>query len=358
MELTRTALKRHAKALVRDALATSMQRLGVTRPDRIGAGRLTIATFHRVLPEHLRKRYPYPNLAVTPEELDWFVGYFRRWFRVGSMVESLGDFRSGTAGPQPLLAITFDDGQLDNFEYARPVLAKHGVHATFYIPVEAIQRAQLIWHDRLGFALLDALAERPSARGELVQLLSPLGEAGRAALSLSDDIALMHAVTTAAKAIGAAERAAMIERLQQRFPGSEPRPWADLMSFDQIRTLQQDGHEIGSHSLTHPFMVRCSDAELERELHESRRILEAELGAPVRSFCYPDGNCDARTERAAAQAGYDNAVTTRWGNNPPGSPQHALRRHDMSNKHALARDGRFSEALLAFRMSGLQPGLR
>jgi hypothetical protein len=30
----------------------------------------------------------------------------------------------------------------------------------------------------------------------------------------------------------------------------------------------------------------------------------------------------------------------------------------MSNKHALGADGSFSDALLAWRMSGLQPGLR
>jgi peptidoglycan/xylan/chitin deacetylase (PgdA/CDA1 family) len=357
MELTRNGLKRQLKSWVRDQLASSMQRLGVTRPDRIAKKRLTIVTFHRVLPESLRRRYPYPNLAVTPEELDWFLGYFKRWFQVGSMAEVLPSFRAGVAERRPL-AVTFDDGQRDNHEHALPVLRKHGVHATFYIPVDAVQRSELIWHDRLGFALLDALEAGAAAKPELVRILSPLRADALRALDSSDRIAAMSDIAAAFKRLDAAQREATIAELQRRFASDEPRGWADLMSFDEIRHLADEGHEIGSHSLTHPFMTRCNDAELERELVESKRILERELERPVLSFCYPDGNSDARTQDAARRAGYDNAVTTRWGNNPAAVPAFALRRHDMSNKHALSAQGHFSDALLSWRMSGLQPGLR
>jgi peptidoglycan/xylan/chitin deacetylase (PgdA/CDA1 family) len=355
---SRNVIKRRVKSWVRDGIAGATHRLGVTRPDRVSAGRLTIVTFHRVLPEPLRRRYPYPTLAVTPEELDRFLGYFKRWFRVGSMTEALTEFRAEKPGLQRPLAVTFDDGQLDNYEHARPVLRKHAVHATFYIPVDAVQRSQLIWHDRLGFALLDAFEAGASAKTELAQLLSPLGQDALAALKSAGVAEALNAITAAFKRIDAPLRETLITRLQQRWNSREPRHWAGLMSFAQIKELAAEGHEIGSHSLTHPFMTRCNDAELERELHESRRILQLELGRPVVSFCYPDGNCDRRTQLAAERAGYDNAVTTRWGNNRRGAPQYALRRHDMSNKHAFGGDGSFSDALLAWRMSGLQPGLR
>src|SRR6476620_7089806 len=105
MDLLTPELKRQTKAWVRDTLAVSLHRLGVTRPDRIAAGKLSIATFHRVLPEELRRQYPFPNLAVTPEELSWFLGYFRRWFRVGSLAESLREFRSGSRSDRMLLAV-------------------------------------------------------------------------------------------------------------------------------------------------------------------------------------------------------------------------------------------------------------
>jgi peptidoglycan/xylan/chitin deacetylase (PgdA/CDA1 family) len=357
-ELSRHGIKRLMKSLVRDGVASSMQRLGVTRPDRHGRKRLTIVTFHRVLPESLRRRYPFPNLAVTPEELAWFLGYFKRWFNVGSMAEALHDFRAEGPRMNSPLALTFDDGQRDNHEYALSVLRKYGVHATFYIPVEAIQRSELIWHDRLGFPLLDAIERGARAEAELARILAPLGESGRRALGQADPKQRISGVTMAFKRIDASLREELIERLRQRFLSDERRGWAGPMSFAELGELAAEGHEIGSHSLTHPFMTRCTDQELERELCESRRILERELGIAVRSFCYPDGNCDQRTEQAAERAGYDNAVTTRWGTNRQGTSEYGLRRHDMSNKHALAADGSFSDALLAWRMSGLQPGLR
>ena len=56
-------------------------------------------------------------------------------------------------------------------------------------------------------------------------------------------------------------------------------------------------------------LTLLGDAELERELGESRRRLEAELGRPCRSLAYPYGDHDERVVRAAAATGYEAAAT-------------------------------------------------
>jgi peptidoglycan/xylan/chitin deacetylase (PgdA/CDA1 family) len=75
-------------------------------------------------------------------------------------------------------------------------------------------------------------------------------------------------------------------------------------TWPQLRQLADAGWEIGSHTCTHPHLTRCGDAELERELVDSKRRCEESLDRPCRSVAYPFGDVDSRVERAAAQAGY------------------------------------------------------
>ncbi len=61
---------------------------------------------------------------------------------------------------------------------------------------------------------------------------------------------------------------------------------------------------IGSHSWTHPDIRALDRSSAERELGDSRRVLEDRLGTPVTSFCYPRGMWDQRRK------GWSRSTTT------------------------------------------------
>ena len=67
---------------------------------------------------------------------------------------------------------------------------------------------------------------------------------------------------------------------------------------------------FGSHTLTHPSLVRLDDAQLRRELVESRRKLQDLLGEEVNLLAYPYGDANRRVRAAAIEAGYRMAFTT------------------------------------------------
>jgi len=83
-----------------------------------------------------------------------------------------------------------------------------------------------------------------------------------------------------------------------------------LMDAAQIRELRRHGVRFGSHSLTHPSLVNIGDAQLRRELVDSRHKLEDLLGEEVRMLAYPFGANDRRVRAAAIEAGYKLAFTT------------------------------------------------
>jgi peptidoglycan/xylan/chitin deacetylase (PgdA/CDA1 family) len=342
----------NAKIILRNAAARLFSVTKLTHPGRRSRGKFSIATFHRVLPEAERKKYPFPGLVVTPAELDSFLTYFKQHFDCGTLATQHQRFRRGEALPRPLLAVTFDDGQHDNHRHAAPVLARHGVKASFFIPVLAVERKELLWHDRLGFATQTLLSRNESGREQLKLVLAAAGLTAAGAGNILD-----HTVQ-AAKGLALDARLELVNALAKA-SGNDPEPeFARLMTFAEISDLAAAGHEIGSHSMTHCLMPECDDPSLSYELEESRRTLEARLALPIESFCYPNGNCDARTAGAVEKAGYRRAITTAWGNNGPDSDAFRLRRFDMVARHVSDAEGRISSDLLAFRTSGLYPGLR
>ncbi|MCB9616396.1 MAG: polysaccharide deacetylase family protein [Sandaracinus sp.] len=326
---------RFTKPIARDALAELLWRSGLTRPRRLD--KLTIVTFHRVLPASARDEYPFPELAVTPEALDFFVGHFRRHYELTTLSRGWRTLVEQRA-TRPLLCMTFDDGQRDNDEFARPVLESNGCLATFFIATEAAENDAMLWHDRVGFAAR-ALRERAPSR---YAHEFPHGVA---------------AALERAKTWPAARREAWVETIESTAGGSTRPSWDGLIDFDRLRALHAAGHEIGSHSCSHPTLPTCDDERLMRELEGSRERLRAEGLGQVHTLCYPNGDHDARVRAAASRAGYTLAVSTDWGLNTGNSDPFALQRCDIQVETTLSRLGGLSSARLGLRLSGLQPGL-
>jgi peptidoglycan/xylan/chitin deacetylase (PgdA/CDA1 family) len=84
-----------------------------------------------------------------------------------------------------------------------------------------------------------------------------------------------------------------------------------LMDWATIRRLADAGCHFGSHTLSHPALPALAPADLERELTQSRRIIEDRLSRDIRHFAPPYGLADARVRAAIGRAGYATSVSTR-----------------------------------------------
>jgi peptidoglycan/xylan/chitin deacetylase (PgdA/CDA1 family) len=116
---------------------------------------------------------------------------------------------------------------------------------------------------------------------------------------------------------------------------------ADLppCSWDALSSLAKDGVDIGSHTVSHTNLRRADPALLERELSESRDVLEQRLGRKVRSFCYPEAKYDRRAVEAARRH-YESAVCgggrrMRAGGDPLRIPRFPVR-HDEDFEAMIA----------------------
>ena len=83
---------------------------------------------------------------------------------------------------------------------------------------------------------------------------------------------------------------------------------AFALTWPQIAELAAAGVDVESHTYTHPFLTQTT--ELEHELGDSKKTIEAETQKRVRFLAYPYGDYDAAVITEAEAAGYEAAVTT------------------------------------------------
>lgn len=103
------------------------------------------------------------------------------------------------------------------------------------------------------------------------------------------------------------------------------------MTWAQLRALHKRGHTIGSHTVTHPKLGQLQPYQVQRELAESKKLLEGKIGGPVDTFAFPYGTDQELSDetRLIANAVYDFVFTFLPGGN----------RFDTADRHFIRRLG-------------------
>ncbi len=93
------------------------------------------------------------------------------------------------------------------------------------------------------------------------------------------------------------------------------------MSWDDVRRLDSALIEVGAHTKSHPILATCTGEQQRIEIAECKQTIEAQLGAQVNAFCYPNGQPDDFTDetvRIVREAGFTSAVMACGGMLDPG----------------------------------------
>ena len=278
----------------------------LTKPNRF-----VVLTYHRVNDD----AHPYFS-GVRVDLFRRQMRSLRRHFEVLPLV-TLVDRAKAKDVPPNVAAITFDDGYRDNFTQAFPILRELGLQATVFLVTDALDHGRLIWHDRVFDAFHRTSKRELYFEGETLNL---------------GQTALMK-VLERVRSVGPRERDSMVDALleQLEIGGAPEAGWAKLR-WDDVREMARAGIEFGSHTLDHPILSYVDAEEARRQIRGSKERIESELGAPVKSFAYPNGRAgdfDETTIRILTEEGYDCAVTTVSGANDASTDPFALRRAGM-----------------------------
>lgn len=98
------------------------------------------------------------------------------------------------------------------------------------------------------------------------------------------------------------------------------------MDAAQVREWLAAGHQIGSHTLDHPYLTRISPAAAREQIVASKQKLEALFGVAIEHFCYPYGDWNPAVGDYVVAAGYRTACITDAGVNLSTDSPFALKR--------------------------------
>jgi peptidoglycan/xylan/chitin deacetylase (PgdA/CDA1 family) len=115
----------NTKKLIKTAIGRISGMAGAYR--RAFRSKMIVVSFHRVNDE-----FPEDGLTISSRKFETFCRFFRKHTEVVSLSEQVADCRAGR-DMRGTLSITFDDGYLDNFKVAAPILRRLGMSATFFV---------------------------------------------------------------------------------------------------------------------------------------------------------------------------------------------------------------------------------
>lgn len=273
---------------------------------------LSILTYHR-FPKPGRELFDDEVIDTCVDEFERHISCVKKHFAVIG-VDELCAFALGEALPPNAVAITFDDGYLDNYEHALPILQRHACKAIFFVATSFTTERRLYWWDRVAYLMKQSarpvveleypshfrveLADRPGAILKLLRFIKA---------SRSMDMERFLAELSVATGI------VWTRELELEFAERL------LMTWDHVRALRQAGMDVQSHTRTHRVLQTLPTAELVAELEGSRRDLEREIGEAPRALAYPVGRplCPSSPIRSVlSKAGYVIGLTNGTGPTP------------------------------------------
>jgi peptidoglycan/xylan/chitin deacetylase (PgdA/CDA1 family) len=245
-----------------------------------GASAVPVLMYHHVS--------PHPGLVtVSPSTFEAQMRHLARAGYTTLSADRFADFLRGeSAVPRKSVLITFDDGYLDNYVHAFPVLERLGLHAVIFAVTGWIGDGPARAHAGSGETLPDC----PNHRACMESIA-----AGR-----RDEVMLR---------------------------------WSEIEAMRAAGTF-----EFHSHSHTHTRWDKLvADPAARRgllrdDLAASRAALAERLGGASCHLCWPQGYYDADYQAVAAALGFTHLYTVRKGVNTPGTSPAAINRIVVKDK--------------------------
>ena len=345
---------RRLKPAIRNAIAWAFHASSVYRWRH--RGKVIVLMYHRVLThEEVSHQSVQPGMYVLDNVFAQQMSFLKKNFTILSLQQLLDLWQGGAWNERTrYCVVTFDDGWLDNYRHAYPVLKELGIPATIFLPTDYVGSDQWFWPDQLAFLFTVLVAREVKAKdldkikevfsGFLSEDVHPLVEALERRADVTDQV-IERCKSLPIERIRAFI-AALAARLGVSLPGERV-----IVNWDEVREMSRGGLSFGSHSCSHRILTTISPDEVSAELTRSRQVLLEQDVNYVPVFCYPNGNSDSHIQQQVKACGYEAACSVRMG----------VEVHVPENTYAIRRVGIHNDVtntipLFSLRLFGPLPG--
>lgn len=337
-----TPAKLTAKRAIKSAAARVISlRSKPVRPE------INILAYHRVAADiEAAEHDAYYGLVVSTETFRKQCELLAATHEVMALEDAVEALPSRRADERPIGVITFDDGYKDNYNEAFPVLKELGLPATIFLPTGWVGKGVALAHDRLHYLL-------KIARERALSLDTALIRAG-----LDRKTAKMY--SSLKDSLEVTERLVYLpHRLREKVIGEieaeigSPISYPDgyqLLTWPMVREMSSNKIRFGTHTVNHSVLTMEDQETIKNEVIDCKTDLENELGIPITTFAYPNGELDSHIRSVVEKAGYRTAVTTQVKANKIGDDLLALGRKSLCEESTRGVLGSYSERVARMRL--------
>jgi peptidoglycan/xylan/chitin deacetylase (PgdA/CDA1 family) len=265
--------------------------------------------------------------CVAPEHFAQHLQVLHRTANVLPLEQILNPSRAGKA-PARTVAITFDDGYVDNLLAAQPLLQQHAFSATFFLATGALGQPREFWWDELERLLL-----HPGTLPGCLEL-EINGEHRKWFLGAENVYSaeaweqhrhwrarqppttarqrLFYEVWALLRPLPVLDQERIMEELAS-WSGSPrvARPTHRLLTVEEARSLGDSPRfELGAHTINHVALSTQTRSVQEQEIQSGKSAVESIANREARFLAYPYGDYSAETATIARNSGFASAVTS------------------------------------------------
>jgi len=185
---------------------------------------------------------------------------------------------------KPVAVITFDDGFMNNYRYALPILKKYNLPATVFLSTGFVDTNDTIWFCKIIDIIESCNQETIDWNGESINIKTP-SDKKLASSKIQSELKSLHPKLIDEK-IEDLMRSVSREKNYLKTPYEMLNRHAlDAMTKSKLITF-------GAHTYSHAILSRISVAEAEVEVKKSLKDVERFTGKRCNLFAYPNGGVD------------------------------------------------------------------
>ncbi|MDI6645197.1 MAG: polysaccharide deacetylase family protein [Methanobacteriaceae archaeon] len=265
---------------------------------KITKSQVIILTYHRTGP--MTDKWIL-NPLIHQEIFEKQMKYLIKNFNIISLNDLTEMIANGKI-PEKAVAITFDDGYKDNYEYAFPILKKYDIPATIFLSTGPIEQKKLFWSDEVSYVLLNT---------ELKSI--DIEDIGTYQLNSDEDkIKASISVVEKLKKMENNKKEFIIKDLINLTGVNIPSRLGkqNILSWNEIKKMNRNGIDFGAHTVNHPILTNIPLDEAKMEIMNSKNRIEEILNTEVKSFAYPNGDFNEEILSLVRDSGFNSSVTT------------------------------------------------
>ena len=263
-----------------------------------------ILMYHRVL-KSPPDGYYEPGLYVNSSTFEMHLKQVSKTYNLVPLATIIEDGKRKGG----FCAVTFDDGWIDTYDIAFPILRKYKVPATVFVPTDFIGKENCFWFENL--TILANKTAKNNVQPQFLQYFTQVIPTWKP-LSLSNDS--LCDLISCMKQLPSNYLSDIISRAYKEI-GVEVSDNIPIVNWEQMLEMSQYDISFAPHGAKH-YILPTLSSDMKRDEIVSPLCTLRERGiqsAPI--FSYPNGSWDDESVKLLSESGYIGAVTTRLGYN-------------------------------------------